>query len=109
MATSIIKKGDIKTQTLTLSGHDIQFYTNDNGVVMCYAYFSNMPSGTYKYLGALPEELRPASPYVFSYLLTYEQPYLMVGTLWIGNNGAVTIYKPNDLAKGYTSCTYLAG
>ena len=76
------------------------------GCVSMYGTLSNMPTNATLNLGKLPQEFASNFNYGFGYLLSYSPPYAPIGSVWIGGQGDVTLYKPSGITTGYAVATY---
>lgn len=76
------------------------------GIVQIYGYISDLSSATSIQLGL--SKLKPVSSYVIIPFYNHQQPYTMIGSLWIKSTGEVTIYKPSNITQGYISGTFIS-
>lgn len=89
--------------TDTVAG--ITFVKRGN-TVSFYGSLDSLSSNTSIVLGTVKEGLRPLNSYACYPFYIKTSPFMPTGTLWVGSNGTITLYKGSE-TSGYVSGTYV--
>ena len=104
-ASSVKDISTVKTYNVGIGSNNLIF-RKVGKVVSVYGYLGNLSTDTHL-ISQVSEEFAPNNDYVVVSIYNSIKPYTIIGTLWIGSNGVIDIYKPSSSTTVYIYGTYL--